>query len=357
MSRRGLTFGLAGALFVILVVLATVLPVPYVLLVPGPVTDTLGSIPGDKPNTTTAVVSVTGAQTYPTGGHIYLTTVGVVPGSCDSHPTLLQTLRAWLDKTEAVEPEQVQCPPDESPGAVQKANENDMTQSQQDAITAALLQLGYPTTSRRLLVTDISSDAPAAKVLRDGDAILAIDGHQVDGLTPLRAQLATHKPGDVVALTIDRGGQRKDVSVKTIPAPGTSRPIIGFTPDLRATFKDVHVKIGIDPANVGGPSAGLAFTLGIVDQLTQGELTGGKTIAVTGTIDGFGHVGPIGGIQQKIAGAKDAGATIFLAPANECADARAVAPSSMTLVKVTTLKGALDALHALTTGTGSVPRC
>jgi PDZ domain-containing protein len=357
MSRRGLTFGLAGALFVILVVLATVLPVPYILLVPGPVTDTLGSIPGAKPNTTTPVVSVSGTQTYPTGGHIYLTTVGVVPGTCDHQPTLFQTLRAWLNKTEAVEPQQVQCPPNESPGDVQKANEHDMSQSQQDAITAALLQLGYPTTTRELTVSDVSSDVPAAKVLRVGDGVVAIDGHPINGLTPLRAQLATHKPGDTVALTIDRGGQRKDVSVKTVAAPGTHRPIIGFTPDLRATFKDVHVKIGIDPAEVGGPSAGLAFTLGIVDQLTQGELTGGKTVAVTGTIDGFGHVGPIGGIQQKIAGAKAAGATIFLAPASECEDARAVAPSSMTLVKVTTLQGALDALDALTSGSGSVPHC
>jgi Lon-like protease len=357
MSRRRLTFGLAGSLLAILVVLAAFLPVPYVILVPGPVTDTLGTLPGAKPTTRIPVVSVSGSRTYPTGGHIYLTTVGVVPGTCGNHPTLLQTLRAWLDKTDAVEPRQVQCPPDESPADVQQANENDMSQSQQDAITAALLQLGYATTSRKLIVSDVSSDVPAAKVLRDGDAIVAIDGHPVHGLTPLRNQLAAHKPGDTVTLTIERGSQRKDVSIQTVAAAGTNRTIVGFTPDLRATFKDVHVKIGVDPAEVGGPSAGLAFTLGIVDQLTPGELTGGKTVAVTGTIDGFGHVGPIGGIQQKIAGARDAGATVFLAPAGECDDARAVAPSSMTLVKVTTLKGALDALDAISSGTGSFPRC
>ena len=357
MSRRGLTFGLAGLLLAILVVLATLLPVPYVVLVPGPVTDTLGSIPGRQQGTTTPVVSVSGADTYPTGGHIYLTTVGVVPASCDNHPTLLQTLRAWFDKSEAVEPMQVQCPPGESSDQVQKGNENDMAQSQRDAITAALLQLGYATTERKLLVTEVSSDVPAAKVLEAGDAVVAIDGHPVNGLAPLRAQLATHKPGDSVSLTIERGGTRKDVSVKTVAAPGTDRAIIGFTPDLRATFKDVHVKIGIDPADVGGPSAGLAFTLGIVDQLTPGELTGGKTVAVTGTMNGFGQVGPIGGIQQKIAGAKAAGATVFLAPASECEDARAVAPSSMTLVKVTTLKGALDALAAINNHSTSFPHC
>jgi PDZ domain-containing protein len=232
-----------------------------------------------------------------------------------------------------------------------------MTQSQRDAITAALLQLGYPTSTREVTVASLTPGEPAAKVLQVDDAVLAVNGTSVDGLDALRAQLAKHKPGDSVTLTIDRGGKHRDVTVRTVAAPGTNRPIIGFTPDLRATFKDVHVKIGIDPAQVGGPSAGLAFTLGIVDQLTPGELTGGKTVAVTGTIDGFGQVGPIGGIQQKIAGAKRAGATIFLAPASECADARSVAPSSMTLVKVTTLKGALDALAAIDSGTGSFPRC
>lgn len=353
MSRRGLTFGLASFFLVVLIVLGKFLPVPYIILVPGPVTDTLANVPG----TSTPVVSVSGTRTYPTGGHIYLTTVGVVPASCDDHPTLFQALRAWFNDTQAVEPKQVQCPPGQSSQQVQRSNENDMSQSQRDAITAALLQLGYQATTREVTVADITSGVPAAKVLLDGDAILAVNGTKVDGLDALRAQLATLKPGDSVKLTIDRGGKQRDVTVRTTAAPGTNRAIIGFTPDLRATFKGVHVKIGIDPAQVGGPSAGLAFTLGIIDQLTPGELTDGKTVAVTGTIDGFGHVGPIGGIQQKIAGAKRAGATIFLAPANECADARSVAPKSMTLVKVTTLKSALDALAAIDSGTRSFPRC
>jgi PDZ domain-containing protein len=353
MSRRGLTFGLAGVLLVALIVLAAFLPVPYVVLMPGPVTDTLGNVPG----TTTPVVSVKGAPTYATGGHLYMTTVGVVPASCSDHPTLWQALRSWFDNTEAVEPMQVQCPPGQSSTQVRQSNENDMTQSQRDAITAALLHLHYPTTSREVTVADISSDAPASKVLKDGDAIVTIDGASVDSLSQVRAALAKHKPGDSVALTIDRGGRHKNLTVKTIAAPGTRQAIIGFTPDLEATFNKVDVKIGIDPAQVGGPSAGLAFALGIVDELTPGNLTGGKTVAVTGTINGFGLVGPIGGIQQKIAGAKKAGATVFLAPAGECADARSVAPSSMTLVKVSTLSDALDALAAISSGTGSFPRC
>jgi len=117
MSRRGLTFVLAGTVLAALVVLALKLPVPYIVLVPGPVTDTLGTVPG----TSKPVVSVQGARTYPTSGHVYLTTVGVLPASCDQHPTLVQALRAWFNSEQAVEPHQVQCPPGESSAKVQQA--------------------------------------------------------------------------------------------------------------------------------------------------------------------------------------------------------------------------------------------
>lgn len=354
MSRRGLTFLVAGVVTLVLVVLGAFLPVPYVVLVPGPVTDTLGSVPGSQ----RPVVSVSGAKTFATSGHLYLTTVGVVPGSCDDQPTLFQALRAWFDHTEAVEPQQVICPPGESSGAVQQQNEQDMTRSQRDAVTAALLELGYTPTSQQVLVGDVTPKSPAAKVLRVGDALLAVDGQQVTSADRLRALIGARPAGSRLSLTIDRGGQRRTVSVSSVSSPGPRpRPIIGITPDLHATFKGVNVSIGIDPAQVGGPSAGLAFTLGIVDKMTPGSLTGGRTVAGTGTIDGFGHVGPIGGIQQKIAAAVRAGASVFLAPAGDCADAKTAAPSSLTLVRVETLHTALEALRAIRTGSGSFPRC
>src|SRR3954471_9336595 len=178
MSRRGLTFGLAAVFVAVLIVLAAFLPVPYVVLLPGPVTDTLSDVPG----TTTPVVSVSGTRTYPTGGHLYMTTVGGVPADCSTHPRLWQAIRAWFDNTQAVEPMQVQCPPGQSDASVRQSNENDMTQSQRDAITAALLQLHYPAVSREFTVGAVSADAPAAKVLQDGDAILAIDGTSVSSL-------------------------------------------------------------------------------------------------------------------------------------------------------------------------------
>ncbi|MDQ1695715.1 MAG: Lon-like protease [Frankiaceae bacterium] len=355
MSRRGLTFGVAALLTAVLAVLAAVLPVPYVLLVPGPVCDTLGSC-YDK-----TVISVDPSADSSPNGHLYLTTVGVVPGSCDDHPTLLQALRAWWDHTEAVEPHQVICPPGESSSAVQRQNEQDMSVSQRDAVTAALLQLGYKPTVQHVVVADIPDDSvPAASVLETGDLILAVEGQPVTSADHLRQLVGAHPVGTRITLSIERAGKQQDVKVKTIDSgDATHRAIIGITPDLRATFKQPHVSLGLDPAQVGGPSAGLMFTLGIIDKLTPGDLTGGRTVAGTGTIDAFGNVGPIGGVQQKIAGAtkRDISATVFLTPAGDCADAKAVAPDSLTLVRVDKLQTALDALKAIVSGTGSFPRC
>jgi Lon-like protease len=339
----------AGVAATILVALAWVLPVPYVVLVPGPVTDTLGRVGS------TEVISVTGAQTYDDSGHLYLTTVGVIPGSCDKNPTLEDAMRAWFDRHQAVQPKQAICPPGESSQSVAQQNADDMTQSQQDAVTAALLYLHYKPVTQQISVGDISATAPAAAVLRDGDLILSIDETAVTGLDQLHTLINARPAGSTLTIAIDRHGRHIDVRAKTYSDSG--RTLVGFTPDLHATFTGVEVKIGIDPNSVGGPSAGLAFTLGIIDKLTPGSLSGGRTVAATGTIDGFGHVGEIGGIQQKVAGATRRGATVFLAPAGECAQARAAAPKSLVLVKVDTLTTAVKALQSIAAGRTDFPSC
>jgi Lon-like protease len=356
MSRRGLTLSLAGALVVVLGILTSVLPVPYVVLVPGPVTDTLGTIRSGTQ--TVPVVSATGAQTYPTQGHLYLTTVGVVPGDCNAHPTLWQALSAWWHSDEAVQPHQALCPPGDSAQQVQQENEREMSQSQRDAITAALLELGYKPVTEKVIVGDLSSGLPAEKVLQQGDVIDTIDGKRVTNVTVLHNLINARPVGSSLSIGITRDGKSRTVHITTVRArDGTGRPLVGISPDLTATFGKVNVKIGLDPADVGGPSAGLAFTLGIIDKLTPGSLTGGRTVAGTGTIDAFGIVGPIGGIQQKIAAAAKAGATVLLAPASECADARAAAPKSLTVVKVDTLKTALSALKAIAAGSTAFAHC
>ncbi|TPQ20262.1 S16 family serine protease [Streptomyces sporangiiformans] len=121
------------------------------------------------------------------------------------------------------------------------------------------------------------------------------------------------------------------------------------------------IKVTLKLADVGGPSAGLLFSLGIVDKLngdgSGGNLTGGRTIAGTGTIDADGTVGPVGGVALKTQAAKRDGATVFLVPKAECSDAKSELPKGLRLIPVTTLKATVDSLRALEKGTGSVPSC
>jgi PDZ domain-containing protein len=351
--------GVALAVLVVLLGVARVVKVPYVILLPGPVTDTLGNVPGvDTSNGKPGgpVIQITGATTQPTNGHLYLTTVEELPGDCSAHPSLWAAVKAWFSSTQTVEPQQVECPPGQSSKAVQAQDAQQMSQSQSDAATAALFELGYKPTTQHVTVDTVEPGVPAAAVLHPADIILAINGTAVSTIAQLRTQVEMDSPGSPITLTIQRDGKTRTVTTKTIKGVGGAS-MVGFTPDRIATFGGVKVKIGIDPNVIGGPSAGTALALGIIDKLTPGGLTGGRTIAGTGTVDGYGQVGPIGGIQQKIAAAAHAGATVFFAPADECADAKAAAPKSLTLVKITTLRGAVQALETIKSGGTSFPRC
>jgi Lon-like protease len=359
MSRRATTFGVALALLVVLIGVGRLLTVPYVILLPGPVTDTLGNVPSaDTTNGKPGgpVIAITGAQTHPTSGHLYLTTVEEVPGDCSSHPHLWSAVKAWFSSSQTVVPDQVECPPGQTSQAVQQQDAQQMSQSQTDAVTAALFELGYQPTTQHVSVSSVEAGSPAAAVLQPADVILAVDGKAVTTVAELRAAISALSPGTPTTLTIQRNGKTRTVTTKTIKgANGTT--ILGIEPDRVATFGDVKVHIGIDPDVIGGPSAGTALALGIISKLTPGGLTGGRTIAGTGTVDGYGNVGPIGGIQQKIAAAVHAGASVFFAPASECPDAKAAAPKSLTLVKIRTLGGAVQALNDIKSGSTAFPRC
>jgi PDZ domain-containing protein len=359
MSRRAVTLGVAGFLLVILVAVALVIRVPYIILLPGPVTDTLGNIPASDTATGKPggpVIQITGAPTHATDGHLYMTTVEELPGDCNRDPTLWEAVKAWFSSTQTVEPRQVVCPPGQTTKDVQQQGAQQMEQSQTDAVTAALFELGYRPSTQHVTVGSLNPGVPAAKVLEDADVVLAVNGTPVSTLADVHQQVEKLAPGDPITLTIQRNGKTMTVHTTTVRA-ADGKAEIGFTPDRTASFPDVKVHIGIDPNVIGGPSAGTALALGIIDKLTPGGLTGGRTIAGTGTVDGFGTVGPIGGIQQKIAAATKAGASVFFAPASECSDAKAAAPKSLTLVKVDTLHGAVQALDAIKSGGTSFPRC
>jgi PDZ domain-containing protein len=358
-TRRTTTLVAATVLLAGMIIATFFLRVPYVVLVPGPVTDTLGSVPAtDTTNSQPGgpVIQISGAKVQPSSGHLYLTTVGIIPGSCSQNPTLWQAFKAWWRKTETVEPKAAQCPPDQSSQQVQQEGVDQMSMSQTNAITAALTELGYRPTGSRVSIASVAQNVPAAKFLQARDLLESVNSQPVTRAEQAIQIVKVITPGSSLRLGINRNGQTTTVMVPTTRGPdGKAR--IGISLITIPTFNGISVSIGIDPNVVGGPSAGTALALGIIDKLTPGGLTGGRTIAGTGTVSPSGKVGPIGGIQQKIAAAAAAGATVFFAPADECADAKSAAPASMQLISVKTLTGAVQALDAIKRGSTSYPHC
>lgn len=337
MSRRALTLASAGFLVVVLSAVAALLPVPYVALSPGPTTNTLGNTGS---NSSTALIRIDGHRTYADRGHLDLTTVSVLGGP-SQRLDLVTALRGWLDRSVAIIPQEQVFPAGQSAKEVEQESTTEMRDSQENATTAALRSLHIPVTTR-VRVASLSKGSPSRGKLRKGDLVLAVDGTSVAGGAQLRKLITGHRPGDDVTLAVDRDGTRLTSTVTTGETGG--RTIVGITTTDEADYP-FSVDIGLK--DVGGPSAGLMFALGIVDKLTPGSLTNGAFVAGTGTIDDSGAVGSIGGITQKMLGAKRSGATIFLAPAANCAEAASTVPDGLRLVKVTNLSSALSSLEAL----------
>jgi PDZ domain-containing protein len=342
-TRRQLTLLIAAAGIAVAVVVAALLPVPYVILSPGPTLNTLGTQSG-KP-----LIVVSGHPTYPTNGHLNMVTVSYQGGPSDGF-NLFTALQAWLSPHEAVVPEQELFGPDLSQQQVTRQDTQQMVGSQQLAQAAALCQLGIPYDVLDTVV-QVGPGTPAAGVLKTGDVITAVDGKKLTCRADAGTLIRARKPGAPVRLTVNRHGAIRQFRLKTIGDKGNAVVGVGVSETYKFPFQ-VKINIG----NIGGPSAGLMFALGIMDKLTPSGLTGGRFIAGTGEISANGVVSPIGGIQQKMAGARAAGATVFLTPAANCPDAAGAVPQGMRLIKVSTLAGAVRDLRALRTG-GSVPSC
>lgn len=347
MSRKTTGLAVAGFLLVALVCVAALVPMPYVVMSPGLTENTLGSFDGEP------VITISGHRTYPTSGHLDLTTVSVT--SPDYRPRLPDVLNAWWSDDQIILPRDVVYPPDQSVDDVNQQNAAEMMSSQESAIVAGLAQAGVDAT--RPTVKAVAKDSPAEGLLKVDDVIVEVDGEKVDSSADVVKAITALEPGASVDLVVDRDGRQRSVTVvagENPDDPDQARVGIELT-DFNPPF-DVDIELGQD---IGGPSAGLMFSLGIYDKLTPASLTDGRFIAGTGTIDMFGNVGPIGGIQQKIAGAVDSGAEVFLAPAANCDEALgASSVDDVELIKVETLDDAVTALEALRDGdTASLPRC
>jgi PDZ domain-containing protein len=373
--KRSLGIGILIGSLVLTVGLAAV-PSSYVIEQPGPFFDTLGTVSVNKTNADgtlatpepgksqekqkVPLISISGAAVFPTTGQLDLLTVSV-RGNPQATPSWLEVGAAWFDPSKAVIPLDAIFPKDESADDRAAQTTAQMVNSQHDAVAAALTNIGYNVYAG-VEVEVITETSPAKGILQVKDLILSVNGTALTEVQSLRDALQTNGTGKPAALRIARNGVLSTVEVT--PVDNAGKAVIGIGAQANYSFPfDVSIRLD----DVGGPSAGMMFALGIIDKLTPGELTSGHHFAGTGTITAPGAVGPIGGIRQKLYGAQRAGAQYFLAPAGNCAEVVGHVPSGLYVFKVATLSDALAALDfvalhgdqsaAMNTKMGALPTC
>ncbi|MBW5484990.1 YlbL family protein [Streptomyces bambusae] len=359
MPRRTATMLASTLMLFALLCAGLFLKVPYSEMSPGPTVNTLGESRGEP------VLQISQRKTYPTSGHLNMTTVRVTGADYDMN--LLEAVYGWLSGDNIVVPHENLYPNGKTDAESTQENAEEFSQSQESAKVAALKQLDIPVTAR-VIVSTVVKNSPSEGKLHAGDVVKAVDGSPVKQPEDVAKLVTKHKAGEPVEFTIvpakdaeaaEKAGKEPEggekVVITTAKAEGDGHAIVGIRAGTDHTFP---FPIDIKLADVGGPSAGLMFSLGIVDKLTPEDLTGGKFVAGTGTIDDNGKVGPIGGIQMKTIGARQAGAQYFLTPADNCASAATSVPDGLTLVKVETIRDAVASLQKISKGdTAGLPSC
>ncbi|MDX3852549.1 PDZ domain-containing protein [Streptomyces sp. AK02-01A] len=359
MPRRTATMLASTLVLIALLCVGVLMKVPYSEMSPGPTVNTLGDAGGEP------VLQISGHKTYPTSGNLNMTTVRVT--GADYNMNIVEAVYGWLAHDDVVVPHDTLYPDGKTEEQSTQENAEEFSQSQESAKVAALRELDIPVASR-VIVSSVLKDSPSEGTLHAGDVIRAVDGSAVRAPEDVAKFVTKHKPGQDVVFTIvpaaeakaaEKAGKEptatKKVTVTTEESVEGDRAVVGIQAGTDHTFPfTVDIKL----ADVGGPSAGLMFALGIVDKLTPGALTGGKFVAGTGTIDDGGKVGPIGGIEMKLVGARGAGAEYFLTPDENCAAAASDIPSGLTLVRVKTIADAKKSLDKIRAGdTAGLPSC
>jgi PDZ domain-containing protein len=320
------------AAIMILAIVAWNVALPYVVWSPGPVPEIV------------SLITVDGAETYPVKGNLFMLTVS------QQDINAYEWLAAKRDPTVDIIPRAAVRPVDQSPEEYQRVALNDMVESKDTAIYVALTRLGYDVTYEGdgVLVATVLEDTPAASVLQVGDVITAIDGETVHLATDAVSLIQAHDIGDTITLTIQRGSEIIDAPVTLVPnTQDETRPMVGFGAATYNLQYEFPVDVEIDSTNIGGPSAGMMYTLAVMDVLTPDDITKGHRIAGTGTINSDGTVGAIGGVRQKVEGAAAAGAEYILVPQDNYEDALTADVTGVEIVSVTTIDDALSFLESL----------
>ncbi len=353
MTKQTWTATVSAVLFVVLAAVIALVPVPYVTWTPGATHDLLGDVNGSP------MITVTGATTHSTTGQLLMTTVAVTaPGSTLSLPEAF--FAYWLPSREVL-PRAAVYRDGENPSDISQGESELMTDSQSEAVVAALRQAGIPVYNWPM-VESVTASGPANDVLKPGDMIQSVSISGSSGVTASSIQvvqdaIAHAGVGQPVSFSVLRNGQRMVATVTTrATTANPDKPVVGINLTTGYTYKP-KVTFAVDPA-VGGSSAGLMFALAITDKLTGDDMVGDRVIAGTGTMAADGTVGPIGGVQEKIAASVRDGASIFVMPRKNCVDV-GTPPSGIRVVPVDTLSEAIEALSKLADDqtAGSVAGC
>ena len=346
MTRQTCTAFAAALSFVLAAIGLVALPVPFVTWTPGSTTDTLGKVDGQR------VITVQGTDTYPTTGSLELTTVSET--RADSRLSLPEALLAYFLPSRDALPRDIIYPPGKTADQVNSEQRVMMETSQDNAVVAALRSAGQRVVQRPA-VASVVVHSPAWNKLQPGDLILSINGKDVTSNDQAEELIRSSKPGSTLLFHVLR--ERKDQLVRVHPGSNDQGgdDLAGITIGNGYQYApEISFDLGEE---IGGPSAGLIFSLAIYDKITPGTLLDGKRVAGTGTITADGTVGSIGGIQQKIAAASSSGATVFLLPAANCRDLAGV-HTDLKLIKVSNLDDAITAMRNVVAGkTGALPRC
>ncbi|WP_448615761.1 YlbL family protein [Modestobacter sp. URMC 112] len=339
MSRRIAVLVTGAVLLLVFGVVGALLPVPYVAQVPGPTFNTLGDIDGEP------IISLEGRERNDTSGNLNLTTVGVPQNPL----TLVGAVQGWFDSEVTVVPREQVYPSGQSEEETQQQNRQAFLTSEQAARMAALGELDYPV---KVVVQELAEDSPSEGRLEAGDALESVGGTPTPDTAALTAALSAIPPGSSVPVTYTRLGEPGSATVTTAAAPERDGSALGVLV-LESPYAPFTVDIEVD--DVGGPSAGLMLSLGILDLVGDTDLTGGAVVAGTGTITEEGAVGPIGGIPLKLVSAREIEADLFLVPADNCAEALRNAQPEVPMARVATLDDALAALDDLRAGRTPAP--
>jgi len=328
--RRGVV---PAVVFIFALLVVAMVPSPYVIERPGQSFDVMSEVSGAP------VISSSDLEIYESESRLDILTVSLV-GNRDVGPTWLQVLSAWLDPAQSVVPMDEVFPPNLTADEISAESSAMMETSQQEAVAAALLELGYEI-PRVIYVSTVYESTPASGKLVAGDFIESVDGTPVIDLDELKSEIQKSE-GAELELQVIREGE--SITIGITPELKDNTWVLGV---LIGYSYDFPVDIELQLGQVGGPSGGMMFALGIIDSLTEGSLAGSTHIAGTGTISANGEVGPIGGIRLKMIAAERSGADLFIGPRSNCSEIIGNIPNDLDVVVVENLEQALKIVELM----------